>query len=152
MKWEGHYEATDIGYISHLFGKTPIMRVVLNKDFPLCYTARNGIRYRPDVVFSSDGGSIPDIIQRLPIPFITLRRDVYKRAYFVHDSAYQQHGLWTWTGDRWTFTPLDRGRVDALLYESLLADGANHVEASIIYAGVRAGGWVPWNKRAGESQ
>lgn len=149
MKFEGHYETRDIGHVPHMFGKTPIYRVTLNLDFPLIFTDSKGITYRPDMCFSSDGGSIPDIIQRLPIPFASLRRDCYKRAYFFHDNAYQNHGIWILNpvANRFHFAELDRGTVDNLLRECLQAEGANSVERSLIYAGVRAGGWVPWWKK-----
>ena len=150
MKWDGHYTLEQIGHTKYLFWRIPVWRVVLNKDFPLCYEAQDGIRYRPEMCFSSDGGSIPYSLQNIAsmVPFINLKRDCFIRSYVLHDSSYQQHGLWTWAGYRWVFNTLDRGRVDAILYESLLAEGANHAEASIVYAGVRAGGWVPWRNYA----
>ena len=154
----GHAHFDDIGFAYAPANRTglrwwkiPIWRVVLNKDFPLAITRPDGVRYRPDMVFSSDGGSIPYTIQNVlsMIPFINLKRDVYRKSYAIHDCAYRDHGLWVaGPDDRWTFQQLDRGTVDVILLECLEAEGANAAERAMIYAGVRAGGWVPWRNRA----
>ena len=130
--------------------RIPIWRVELNLDFPLCFVRADGIKYRPDMVFTSDGGSIPYTVQNVAsmVPGINLKRDVYPKSYAIHDSGYKNKGLWVWHPDgKWIFQTMDRGTVDLILMECLLAEGANMAERNLIYAGVRAGGWVPWDRQ-----
>lgn len=139
--WDGHYSTTCIGYR----GKTPILRYAINKDFPLCFVRADGIRYRPEMVFSSDCGSIPDLVQRMWIPGCSLKRDQFPKSYGLHDSGCANGGHWVFNpiAGTWHFTELDRGTIDIILKESLAAEGANRVECALIYFGVRVGSMFP---------
>lgn len=116
---------------------TPIYKVTLNSDYPLMLHARDGYTYRPEMVFESDGGSIPLWIQTLRVPFVTLKRDAFLRPYSIHDNGCVRHGLMRWNGKEWEYRQMTRAKVDSLLYDALIADGANRVERALIYGAVR---------------
>lgn len=148
--FEGRYSTECIGYKRYLFWRIPIVRYVLNLDFPLCFVRADGIRYRPELVLSSDGGSIPYTVQNIAsmIPGLNLKRDQFPKSFGIHDSGYKNKGLWVLHPDCiWVFISLYRCTVDLILLECLQAEGANMAERTMIYAGVRAGGWAAWNKQ-----
>ena len=41
---------------------------------------------------------------------------------------------------------IDRAHCDAIFYEALRVQGASIARASVMYAGVRSGGWVAWER------
>lgn len=59
--------------------------------------------------------------------------DDYLRAAVLHDAAYQY-------GDR------PRALADQMFYEAMREDGTSRIRAAVMWAGVRAGGWVAWNE------
>lgn len=75
--------------------------------------------------FQTDLASIPAMI---PIP-----EGAYNLAGMIHDYLYQFDGY-------------TRADADRVLYDGCRLLGVNPVRSWIIYAGVRAGGWVVWNR------
>lgn len=96
--------------------------------------------------FSSDGGSIPKILQG--IPNLRLHPDDFPRSYFLHDYAYATASCWTRPagGGVWAQLPLKRGWADCLLYVGLTAEDATLAEARAIYRAVRLGGVFAWRQ------
>lgn len=67
-----------------------------------------------------------------------------RRPAVGHDLAYATGKL----GER----TLTRAEADRFLYVALLSEGVSKALAWSFYAGVRVGGWVPWNRyRAAEA-
>ena len=62
----------------------------------------------------------------------------YDAAAVCHDKLYRDG----------TFKdlPIDRGTADRVLLEAMEAYNVNRVQRWLIYAGVRAGGWVVWRR------
>lgn len=153
MKFEGYYSETPLGHKRDWIGRRiPLVRVVLNKDFPFCFHSDRlkGV-YRPAMVLSSDSGSVPMFIQGVSwIPGLNLRSDTWKHGYFLHDSAYSEGGLWlrkipsAFSSTNWEFVKFTRAQADLLLWEALMCEGANAVERNLIYNGVRIGGRFVW--------
>lgn len=85
----------------------------------------------------TDFGSVPEVVDWI-IPSIETIADP---AYIFHDYLYSEHraGL-----DRCK----DRNEADHLLYEALLICGVAKWRARLIWAGVRMGGSVAWNKKS----
>lgn len=86
--------------------------------------------------FITDLASIP----RLMRPFFD-RTGKSMKAAVLHDYLYCTS---------FTRVTLTRARADYLFLEALKACEVNLVERWAMYAGVRAGGWVYWNKRVKE--
>ncbi|MHB1125252.1 MAG: DUF1353 domain-containing protein [Ramlibacter sp.] len=78
--------------------------------------------------FVTDLASVP----RLPFAYLVVGGKG-KKAAVVHDLLY-------------TTRRFSREVADAVFREALLASGYSHVVAGIMYAGVRAGGWVGWRR------
>lgn len=152
--FKGRFSTEPMGFkLDFLRRKIPLDRVMLSLDFPLCFVSgRTGETYRPMMCFASDKGSVPLLVQALAvIPGCNLRSDTWIKSYYLHDSAYQEGGLWIAVPDtemevRWEFKKMTRIEVDLLLLECLEAEGANLFERRAIYAGVRSGGWWSWNQ------
>ena len=82
--------------------------------------------------FWSDGGSIPaPLWSALRIHPMTPR---WARGFWLHDLLYFSN----YKGDR--------RLCDKILHDAALVDGAGSCEADFVYAGVRIGGYGPWNK------
>lgn len=140
----GLYEATELRKERRgiLRVVTPIYRVRLISDMPLILHSSDGATYRTEIRFESDGGSIPPIVQTLRVPGVNVKRDSWLRAFFVHDNACSRKGLHIWTNAGWRFLAMSRAKVDWILRDALLAEGANVIERSIIYGAVRLYGRV----------
>ena len=77
----------------------------------------------------SDLASIPKLIRTL---FPIDGRHV--RAAILHDAMY-----------RW-YSPFNRAEADWLFYTMMMQDGVPRWRAELMYQGVRAGGWMTWNR------
>lgn len=78
--------------------------------------------------FQTDYASIPRVFWRLLPPV-----GRYDRAAVVHDFLYQNNGV-------------TRLQADNVLCEAMKVVNVPHWQRAMIYAGVRVGGWVTWNK------
>lgn len=78
--------------------------------------------------FKTDLASIPRVLWRVLPPV-----GKYDAAAVVHDWLYQNNGC-------------TRKQADDVLYEAMHALGVSAWQRYTIYAGVRVGGWKPWNE------
>lgn len=80
--------------------------------------------------FVTDMGSVPRLFWSIVDPW-----GPPSKAFLVHD---------------WLYRTQDRSRLvsDAILLEGMEVLKVNRFKRWLIYKGVRAGGWVTWNKRA----
>lgn len=99
--------------------------------------------------FVTDLASVP----RLPFLWLAVGGRGTRSA-ALHDFPYQFGFWWLFEGDRWQPQYVSRKLVDAVYFESLLADpisGAGPVRAREMWAGVRVGGRGVWqNGRASD--
>lgn len=100
--------------------------VVLN---PLIYTSIAGRSYGVPAGFITDLASIPAILRPLFNP-----NDGGRKAAVLHDSRY-------------CIKSGARKEADDLFLEALERCGVGLVRRWAMYAGVRSGGWLYWNKR-----
>ena len=105
--------------------------VVLN---PLIYESLSGRSYGIPAGFITDLASIPALLRPL-----YSQNDASRKAAVLHDSRYcLKHG--------------DRKDADELFLEALERSGVGFLRRWSMYAGVRAGGWIYWNKRSGMTE
>jgi hypothetical protein len=78
--------------------------------------------------FQTDLASIPRLLWAL-LP----KTGAYDRAAVVHDYLYFHNGV-------------TRGQADGVLREAMKDLGVSWITRQTIWAGVRSGGWVPWNR------
>jgi hypothetical protein len=102
--------------------------VVLN---PLMYTSLAGRSYGIPAGFITDLASIPAILRPLFNP-----NDAGRKAAVLHDSRY-------------CIKRGSRKDADDLFLEALQRCGIGFLRRWAMYTGVRAGGWLYWNKRDG---
>lgn len=94
----------------------------------LVFEAKDGTVFTVPCGFVTDYASIPWIIRwRFP------KSGPWKWAATVHDYLYQRNGV-------------TRARADDILREGMEAKGVPWRTRQEFWLGVRAGGWVPWNK------
>ena len=105
---------------------------------PLTWHA-GGAEWQPDRHFSSDGGTIPRIIQCIP----ALQKDRYWQSYGFHDSHYRYGGLYR----NGLFIRQGRKAADQRLYDQLLAEGATVATAKTVWGFVRAFGGFAWDDK-----
>lgn len=97
----------------------------------LLYTSRNGRSYGVAAGFITDLASIPAFLRT----FFS-QNDASRKAAVLHDSRYCiKRGT--------------RKEADDLFLEALERCGVGYTHRWAMYLGVRAGGWVYWNKRSG---
>ena len=102
--------------------------VVLN---PLIYTDRSGSTYGIPAGFITDLASIPALLRPLFNP-----NDNGRKAAVLHDARY-------------CIKVGTRKEADDLFLEALERCGVGFLRRWAMYSGVRAGGWLYWNKRRG---
>jgi hypothetical protein len=102
--------------------------VVLN---PLMYESVDGKKYGIPAGFITDLASIPAILRPLFNP-----NDNGRKAAVLHDSRY-------------CIKAGSRKEADDLFLEALQRCGVGFLRRWAMYTGVRAGGWMYWNKRSG---
>lgn len=83
--------------------------------------------------FVTDMGSVPRIFWGIVDPW-----GKASKAFLIHD---------------WLYETKERSRLvsDAILLEGMEVLGVNWFKRWLIYHGVRAGGWMAWNKKRGPS-
>jgi hypothetical protein len=80
----------------------------------------------------TDFASIPRLVQ------VLIPKDIGRRAAIVHDYLYQE------TGGKWAFS---RKECDEIFLEALNVLKVRWITRTILYTGVRIGGWYPWWKQ-----
>lgn len=116
------------------FLNTPSMRPYGDEEWILCEpliycTSEDDVICAP-VGFIHNLASIPQAFQwLLPV------NDRHKLAAVLHDYLY-------------TVQPVSRARADALFLEAMESLGVSWWKRNAMYAGVRAGGWVAWDRNA----
>lgn len=119
--------------------KNPLGRYLDNgRDFELheSVTYFVGNEDSEEIIFIPEGSvtdwaSIPDILK----PIIT--EVLGRKAALVHDYLYRTLGM----GGRYS-----RKRCDEIFLEALIVLGVSLKDRTILYTGVRLGGWKAWNK------
>lgn len=96
---------------------------------PLIYTSLYSGQIFVPKGFKTDMASIPRLLWNLLPPIGT-----YDKAAVLHDFLYATapHGM-------------SRKEADVILNQAMEICGVGSFRRFIIYAGVRVGGWVPWN-------
>lgn len=118
---------------------------------PLTYHAPDGRCYRPKDKMETDMGSVPAILQPL-VP-----KDRYIQSFLVHDSGYEDGGLFVSAigqGDGFAFVILSRNGLDRLLQKGVGAEGGVAFQRNAIYDAVNLFGWTVWKhgyKREGNN-
>lgn len=113
---------------------------------PLTFHHPDGYLVRPDHHFITDMGSVPKKLQGLA-PWL-FSKDLWLKAYILHDSGYSHGGLWFAKRDvtHFVFCKMPRSRVDDLLSLTIKASGGSCLSSGPIWFGVWMGGWVSYDK------
>ena len=134
---DGAGEAVKAGFTPQF----PVVRNLLNGLWelvePVTYCAPDGRQWVAPAGFLTDWGSVPDVVDWI-IPSNSTEADL---PYLFHDLLYHLHR----TGQD---ACRDRADADGILYDALLVCGVARWLARLIWAGVRAGGFVAWNRKA----
>lgn len=99
---------------------------------PLLYLAESKRITTVPAGFVTDFASIPRGLWNL-LP----KNGKHDRAAVLHDWLYAHNGV-------------TRAQADALFREAMQADGVGRTSRTLMYLGVRAGGWRPWNSYRGQ--
>lgn len=97
------------------------------------YRASDGEDYHVPVGFETDGGSVPRALWWWMPPF----GDDAECAYCLHDYVYREAEM---------LPGMTRAKADELLREASVAAGQPKARARAAWIGVRAFGWIPWNR------
>ena len=110
---------------------------------PLTYHKPNGARIRACKHMITDMGSVPLSTQMF------ISKDGYLKSYIIHDSGYEEQGLWVARpgSDEFKFVHLSRLIVDDLLRACIRAQGGNGFVRNLIHRAVRIGGGKVWKER-----
>lgn len=96
----------------------------------------SGVYVNVGAGFVTDFASIPRGLWNLYPPV----GGRYDKAAVIHDCLYQTQALMG--------HPIDRGRADAIFREAMDVLGVGWWSRTVIYAGVRLGGWAIWSRYA----
>lgn len=128
---------------TELFGiQRPVYKLHLDKDHPLGFRQHDGTVLMPADGAPCDGGTVRPIAAQLWIA-----KDRFQLGFIVHDSIYSTGGLWVLRpGHLWQWVAVNRSEADALLRTMCRCDPVpcGWWKATIVWAGVRAGGWAGW--------
>lgn len=126
---------------------------------PLTFHAPNGVLVRPKERMETDFGSVPRLFQ------FFIEKDQFPFSFFLHDSAYEDHGLYCCTmtlflsgetppwlpatadmpsGIEWRFLAMTREQSDAMLGWTVGAEDGLLFHRRMIWAAVKVGGRGPW--------
>lgn len=144
--WRGMIGLRLAGSESYILGRDSILYEYREvKANPLEYIDECGRIWRCNRHFLTDMGSVPRAFRWL------IDKDSFIRAFLYHDDLYEHRGLWLLTGHGWALQDFNRRQADDMLYVMARAEGANKATAAAIWAAVRIGGWVPWDRRTTDS-
>lgn len=131
----GSWDALPSGVISPGFDRPADVRVWVPGEWAmlatLVYVALDGSRYEIPERFISDFASIPRLLRA-----VYATDDEVRAPSLLHD--------WLYCSKLVT-----RARADELFREAMTRAGTGYFKRNSMYAGVRSGGWVYWNKRDG---
>lgn len=96
----------------------------------------DGVKVVIPAGFWTDFASIPKIISTLSFGYLSVLDDHLKAA-ILHD--------WLFFSGKLFGKPVGRYACDILFYEGMCACGTSYAKRNLMYAGVRAGAWKPWN-------
>lgn len=139
-----------VGHKTGLFGgQTPMYRFDQNRNRPFMFRQDDGTMLMPADGIPTDYGTVKPIVAQYWIA-----KDRFTCAFLVHDSIYSTGGCWIKKpGSYWRWIKLTRSQADALLRTMCICDPhpCGWWKPRIVWAGVRAGGWVGWrgNERIG---
>lgn len=118
--------------LEHVQGR----RYRLARDF--AYLTRAGVLIVVPALFVTDGGSFPRFLWWLYPPF----GGDYDEAVVIHDYAYAHAEQIRGSDDG----HISRQEADDLFRECMDVKGVRESAEATIYAGVRLGGWRPWQQ------
>lgn len=96
----------------------------------------DGVKVVIPAGFWTDFASIPKFISTLSFGYLSVLDDHLKAA-ILHDWLYFCGMLFG--------RPISRYKADILFYEGMYSCGTSYIKRNSMYAGVRAGGWKPYN-------
>lgn len=111
---------------------------LLLEDFT--FICNDGLEIVAEKGLSTDLASIPRVFR-----WLFKGHNRYTYGAIPHDWIYQHKGVLSL--DDGSTVGVSRKRADDVLYEACIAAGVSKWKAKMIYAAVRAGGWVMWNKK-----
>ena len=85
----------------------------------------------------------------IPWPMtLFVSRDSCTRTALMHDDGYRHASLWVSrdNGVTWQLEPMTRKELDDFMHPSTRAEKLSRFWARAVHIGIRAGGWVNWNK------
>lgn len=143
--WVGTYNLHWLRTEMNGYEPKPIYRFDNDLFDPLTWINDNGTWARPAQSFETDMGSVPAILQGIVSPLAS------SRGFPMHDSAFENHGLWISAdkGATWVFILLTEQDVNDALHEWCRADEVNQIESEEILWGVQLGGTALWNGHKG---
>ena len=100
----------------------------------LVYLSASGYIFEIPKGFVCDLASVPRLLR-----FLYSVNGDHRESAILHDFLYDREGLI----DDESFT---REQCDDLFYEAMINSGVSEWKAWSMWAGVRIGGWVAWNK------
>ena len=109
------------------------------------------VSYQPNKHYFSDLGSTP----------LGIGKDTYLFSYLIHDSAYQQRGLYVYSlkSGVFLFHAMSRPEIDCLFREMIIEEGALRgrptraiLLAPLMWGMVRLCGWSHWNRKRKRSK
>lgn len=104
------------------------------------------VSYQPNKHFYSDLGSTP----------FGIGKDAYLFSYLIHDSGYQQRGLYVYSlkSGLFLFHPMTRSEIDNLFMEMIIQEGELRgrptraiLLAPLMWSTVRIGGLFHWKRK-----
>jgi hypothetical protein len=109
--------------------RRPGTRGVYRVNSTVAFRSRDGVCIEALPGWFTDGASVPMVLRWWAPPFA----GPYTAAAIIHDILYraQPDGY-------------SRAWVDHVLYQAMCASSVRRLQAIIIYAGVRLGGWAAW--------
>ena len=136
--WEhtGGYTLRKIRDRRYLWTTVAVYECRLMRVMPLTFVDKHGNRWRTRTEFETDMGSIPLTAQMI-IP-----KDRGLLSYLMHDDACITGRLWCRESGNasWQEVKMSRSDRDNHLYECLLAEGINRIQARAVWLGIR--GWA----------
>lgn len=113
------------------------------RDLEYCVgSADSSVKVIVPIGFKTDFASVPQLLWNVLPP-----TGKYTAATVLHDWLYQNPFTLTMEGDLIVAeTDLNRKQCDDIFYEAMVVLEVGWFTRRVIYWGVRAGGWKPWNK------
>lgn len=154
-KWTGNGASTPLTneeQISIGLGTRKRSYIYRNEPHNRLTLEYNGVLYRPHDNLIHDYGSIPQILQGIPVLSRWFSKDSYPKSTVLHDAGYddmvkeREHTLWISRdgGIIWNLEKVSRDLMDELLRVGVIAEGGPRWVSETYYRVVRACGWLCW--------